>query len=299
MQPWPAFEFYARRVLLTSSQITLFLYDSGIMDDGPAAPPILLIHGLGDEADTWRYILPALAADRRVIAVDLPGFGRSDKPKRQYTINFYQSVMLELLDTLTIAPAILVGHSLGAVIAQSIALNHPDRVEQLILVGGTLVAGARKSSMGMRLMMTPGVGEFLYNRLRKDPEAAYRSLAPFYRDLDSLPQSEQDFLYQRVNERVWDDNQRYAFFSILRNLARWVPRQQQSLPAQLAATTVPTIAIWGAEDHMNDAQNGRKLTELQPNAELTIIPDAGHNVHQEEPGAVLDAIARATCARPV
>lgn len=299
MQPWPAFESYVRRIHLTSSQITLFLYDTGVMDDGPPASPMLLIHGLGDEADTWRDLLPALTADRRVIAVDLPGFGRSDKPKRQYTVNYYQNVLLELLDVLKLARATLIGHSLGAVIAQTIALNHPDRVEQLVLIGGALVAEARKRSMAMTLMMTPGVGEFLYNRLRKDPEAAYRSLAPFYRNLDSLPATEQEFLYQRVNERVWDDSQRYAFFSILRNMARWVPRQQQGLPTQLAATTVPAMAIWGAEDQMNSIQNGRKLVELQPNAELIIIPDAGHNVHQEEPGAVLDAIAGVANIRPV
>ncbi len=81
MQPFPGLEGWSRRVQLPSSKIRLQVYDTG----GDAKPPVLLLHGLGDEADTWRHVLPLLQPDYRVLAPDLPGFGRSDKPRRRYT----------------------------------------------------------------------------------------------------------------------------------------------------------------------------------------------------------------------
>ena len=102
----------------------------------------MLLHGLGDEADTWRHVFPLLSAGCRAIAPDLPGFGRSGKPACKSTIPFFADTMLELLDLLSIRRAILVGHSMGAVIAHTIALEHPERVERLVLISGSLVSGA-------------------------------------------------------------------------------------------------------------------------------------------------------------
>ncbi|MCS6863432.1 MAG: alpha/beta fold hydrolase, partial [Abditibacteriales bacterium] len=77
MEPWPALAPYVRKVQLRSG-LTLFAFEAG----APDAPPLLLIHGLGDEADTWRHVFLPLAERYHVIAPDLPGFGRSDKPRR-------------------------------------------------------------------------------------------------------------------------------------------------------------------------------------------------------------------------
>lgn len=285
MQAFPGLESFARTIRLPKSGLPLHLYDAG----DKTASPILLIHGLGDEADTWRYVIPPLAATHRVIALDLPGFGRSDKPNVAYTIPFFQDTILELLDTLAIQSATFVGHSLGAVIAQTIALNHPARVNRLVLIGGALVASAQKINLVTLLFLIPGLGEWLYNRLRNNPQAAYHTLAPYYHRIDDLPEADRTFLFQRVNERVWSDGQRRAFLSTLRNLVRWIPGQQKDLPARLVNLSVPTLAIWGEDDHINDVENGKMLAKLQPTARLVIVPNAGHNVHQENPSAVLHA----------
>src|SRR5512136_213880 len=119
MSPWPELERYARTVRLPKHGLALHVYDAG----GGTATPMLLIHGLGDEADTWRHLVTPLSAERRVIALDLPGFGRSDQPARPYTLPFFQDIVIELLDILVVQRAILIGHSLGAIIAHSTALN--------------------------------------------------------------------------------------------------------------------------------------------------------------------------------
>ena len=290
MESWPSIEPFARTVRLPKSGLSLFYYDTGQILD-PAPDPILLIHGLGDEADTWRHLIPRLSGDRRVVAPDLPGFGRSDKPDRPYTLPFFQEVLIELLDVLKIHHVVLAGHSLGAVIAHSLALQAGTRVDRLILIGGSLVARSQKLNLATLLFLIPGLGEWMYNRLRRDPEAAYKTLEPYYHRLDLLPEADRRFLFQRVNERVWDDGQRRAFLSALRSLARWLPGKQRELAAQLAVLDLPTLAIWGQFDRINPPVNGEALIEVQPGARLVLIPGAGHNVQQENPGAVFKAIS--------
>jgi pimeloyl-ACP methyl ester carboxylesterase len=286
MSPWPELERYARTVRLPKQGLALHVYDAG----AGTATPMLLIHGLGDEADTWRHMITPLSADRRVVALDLPGFGRSDKPGRAYTVPFFQDVVIELLDVLAVQRAILIGHSLGAVIAHYVALNHPERVERLILISGALAARSQEIDIAMLLFLVPGLGEWLYTRLRRDPNAAYRTLELNYAHLDQLPEADRNFLFQRVNERVWSDGQRRAFFSTFRNLARWVPGQQRGLASRLSRLGVPTLAVWGEADRVNSPKNARVLAQAQPAAQLVLVPGAGHNLQQENPGAVLEAI---------
>jgi pimeloyl-ACP methyl ester carboxylesterase len=279
MEPWPGLAPYARRVILPRSQVDLHVVDSGAQGQ----PAILLLHGLGDEADTWRHIFPALSPEYRVIAPDLPGFGRSDQPARAYTIPFFQAVILELMDALSLPRGILVGHSMGAVIAHSIALQAPERVERLVLISGSLAIRSQRLNLGTLLFLVPGLGEWLYKRLRRDPQAAYHTLEPYYHHLKDLPEADRQFLFQRVNERVWSEGQRRAFLSTLRNLAALISGQQGRLAAQLAGLAVPTLVIWGREDRINPVENGQALLQVQPAARLKLLDGAGHNLHQERP----------------
>jgi len=286
MQPFPGLEGWAREVTLPDSGVSLFLYDTG----GDDKPPVLLIHGLGDEADTWRHVLPRISAAHRALAPDLPGFGRSDMAKRKHSVAFFAAAMLELLDYLSIPRAVLVGHSTGALIAQAVALEHPQRVERLVLIGGSLVVKENRPNPALLLFLIPGLGEWSYSRLRKDPQAAYRSLEPYYNRLEDLPQAERDFLYTRVNQRVWSDGQRRGFLSTLRGLASWLPAQQKTLPERLSGWQVPTTVLWGENDQIMPAANARALVDLIPAARLVIVPGAGHNLQQEQPQVVAAAI---------
>lgn len=286
MQSYPGLARWSRQVQLPFTKINLHLYDSG--ED--SKQPVLLIHGLGDEADTWRHVLPLIYADYRVITPDLPGFGRSEKGKRKYTIPFFVDSMLELLDCLQIQRVVLVGHSMGAIITQTIALEHPERVERLVLISGSLVSKENRINPELLLFLTPGLGEWLYNRLRKNPQAAYRSLEPYYYHLEDLPQADRDFLYQRVNERVWSDGQRQVFFSTLRNLAIWMSSQQKGLPTRLRGWKIPTTVLWGENDRINSVENAHALIENLPSARLVKVPEAGHNIQQEKADVVAEAI---------
>jgi pimeloyl-ACP methyl ester carboxylesterase len=288
MQPFPGLERWSREMQLPMSGIHLHIYDTS----NDAKTPVFLVHGLGDEADTWRHVLPLLQNDYRVIAPDLPGFGRSEKVKRKYTVPFFVDVMLELIDTFSLSRFILAGHSMGAIIAQEMALEHPERVERLILISGSLVSKENPLNLGLLLFLLPGVGEWMYNRLRKDSQAAYQTLEPYYNKLKDLPQADRDFLYQRVNERVWSDGQRRAFLSTLHNLASWISSKQKGLPARLSSWRIPTTVIWGENDRINVVANAHALEKILPSARLVIVPGAGHNVQQEKAEVVAEAINR-------
>lgn len=286
MQPWPTLAPFGRTLALPEAGFDLFLYDTG-----PAqGPTVLLVHGLGDEADSWRYLLPALAAGHRVLAPDLPGFGRSGRPLRSLSPPFLVAALLELLHSLDAWPVLLVGSSLGGLLCQQIAIDHPERVTGLVLLDGTLVATGQALNLNLMLFMIPGLGELLYTRLRRNPEAAYDTLRPYYADLDALPEADRSFLFQRVNERVWSNSQRRAYFSVLRNLALWSPRQQKGLPRRLGRCQTPTLVLWGQHDRIVSIDAAQTLIRCQPTARLVTVPGAGHLPHQERPGTVLDAI---------
>ncbi|MEW5872866.1 MAG: alpha/beta fold hydrolase [Chloroflexota bacterium] len=285
MDPFPTLAPYARETRIASG-LRLFYFAAG----DPANPPMLLIHGLGDEADTWRHVIPALAERFYVIAPDLPGFGRSDQPDTAYSLDFLTASLLGLLHSLGIPKAWLVGSSLGGILAQSIALSQPERVERLALLDGSLLARRQPLSMQLLLFLVPGLGEWMYKRLRRDPAAAYASLRPYYANLDGLPQADQDFLYQRVQERVWSDGQRRAYLSVLRSLAGSVTRLQKDLPARLAALATPTLVMWGEQDQINPIENAHALAQAQPSARLVTLADCGHLPHQERPQETLAAL---------
>ena len=102
-------------------------YDTG------SGPPLVLVHGVGGDADQWAFCLRGLARSNRVIALDLLGFGRSDKPGIDYRIAGFVEVLDRFLAALDITRASLLGHSLGGWIVASFALQYPDRVDKLIL----------------------------------------------------------------------------------------------------------------------------------------------------------------------
>jgi pimeloyl-ACP methyl ester carboxylesterase len=105
------------------------------LDAGPRdADAVVLIHGLTATHRYWKQNVEALAARRRVIALDLPGFGRSDKPDADYSIDFFVTALFTLLDGLGVARASLVGNSMGGHIAMAAALAAPARVDKLVLV---------------------------------------------------------------------------------------------------------------------------------------------------------------------
>src|SRR4051812_41589724 len=117
-------------------------------------PPLLLLHGIGNSAQTWAGVIDQLAAEHTVLAPDLLGHGSSDKPRGDYSIAGYANGMRDLLSVLDLEQVTVVGHSLGGGIALQFAYQFPERCERLVLVGSGGLG--RELSAGLRMAPLPG-----------------------------------------------------------------------------------------------------------------------------------------------
>jgi pimeloyl-ACP methyl ester carboxylesterase len=264
---------------------------------------VILIHGLGDEADTWRHLFPPLtAAGYRALAPDLPGFGRS--PAAGGGLNAYRDAVLELAGTVceqkpeqaagTESPAgkagpgiVLVGSSMGAAVAEAAAFKRPGGIRGLVLADGCIPAAAALSP-GLLSMALPFAGRGAYRFFRNNPEAAWRSLAPYYGDLAALPGEDQDFLRRRVMDRVNSPSQERAYFSSLRSmifhnlfLAPYYKSKLKNPPAMQL--------LWGEKDRILPSSTAEQFRALC-GAELAVIPGAGHLPQQERPAETAEAV---------
>jgi pimeloyl-ACP methyl ester carboxylesterase len=286
MEPRPGLEAFGRKIKILDQDLELFAYEAGRRHH----TKLVLLHGLGDEADTWCHVIGPLSKDFHILAIDLPGFGRSDLPDGKITPAFLLNTLTNVLYTCGFKETLLIGNSLGGVLSHAYGLKFPDRITGLCLVGGALLQLEPMGDFGLRLMQIPLLGEWLYTRLRKDPQAAYNSLRNVYHDLDQMPEDDRGFLFQRVNKRVWSDNQRKAYFSTLRNLGPWIRKYQADLPGQLENFYTPTLILRGETDRLFSEENAKGVAELQPKASYSCVAGAGHLPHQEKPIEFLEVL---------
>jgi pimeloyl-ACP methyl ester carboxylesterase len=235
---------------------------------GHGNPTLVLLHGYGESLTTWRAVLDRLAEDHRVIAVDLPGFGGSDKPEGPYTLPAMIGWLSDFLDRWTTGGLVLVGHSMGGAIAAGLALERPDRIEKLILIAP---AGYRIGLGGILDGMSPGrartIGRYLALRSfitpihdptwMEEPASAAR--------YDLL----EDPAYSRAATRVLEE---FDFVG-LRDRFRDI-RQ-------------PTLLIWGGLDPVVPFAVGDTLARTIPCVQFVPLPRAFHRPQAEVPDTVV------------
>src|SRR5262249_33488076 len=122
-------------------------------------PVVVLVHGLGGFAESWRRTIDALAARADVLALDLPGFGLSAKPRTRYDLDFFVRSLHGFLDVVGVGQVSLVGHSLGGAVAVAYALTHPARVDRLALLSAVVPGFGYRPSWLYRLAAVRGLGE--------------------------------------------------------------------------------------------------------------------------------------------
>ena len=126
---------------------------------GGSGPPLVLVHGLGSSAAVeFYYNLEALAARHRVLAIDLPGFGKSDKPLLDYTIDLFVKAVRDLMACEGLERSAVMGVSMGGRVALGLALDSPELVERLVLVDA-LGVGPPRRVLAYRILLTRGLGE--------------------------------------------------------------------------------------------------------------------------------------------
>ena len=242
--------------------VTLRVVDSG------SGPAVVFIHGIGASAYSWRQqVGPVVAAGYRVVAIDLPGFGYSDKPRAGYHNADFVRVVTALLDTLRIDPVILVGHSMGGEIAAEVALANPSRVQGLVLIGAAGMG--TRAPAALRFARWPVVGWLVTPFAGRGMVA--RQLRSTYADPALVSDAQIDQYYAPLRERG-------AVGAFRRTLRRF---RFDSLGPHLRRIQAPTLLVWGATDAWIPVALGRRRALGLPSGALVVIPNAGHNVMEE------------------
>jgi pimeloyl-ACP methyl ester carboxylesterase len=250
-------------------------------------PVILLIHGITSDSSIWERVMPGLARSHTVIAPDLPGHGRSDKPKGDYSLGAHACWLRDLLLALGHQRATLVGHSLGGGIAMQFSYQFPDRCERLVLVdsGGL----GREVSLLLRAASLPGA-ELVLPVL-----AASRLLDVGARvggALDRIGLKLGTDLEQmaRGHNTLSDAASRSAFLHTLRAVVDPAGQRVDATNRLYLAELMPLLLIWGERDSIIPVSHGRAAHARVPSSRLEVLERSGHFPQLDEPECFLDVL---------
>lgn len=240
-------------------------------------PAVLLIHGLGDNAHRdWRQVIPGLATDYRVIAVDLPGFGGSDPLPEGYDFEGLATTLAELLDRDSVERAHVVGHSLGGAVSLYFAHSNPSRVNRLVLVDAAGVLLKSVYVHHVSKITTPEVGIGAVDQLL---EVLDQRLNGFNRHVLRRLESSFDF------SRWLADNPeiRAALLGGFTQTDAALGLIEHDFSRAIRETRAPTTVIWGRNDDVSPVRVGKILAGRMSNAQLHVIERTGHVPMNESP----------------
>jgi pimeloyl-ACP methyl ester carboxylesterase len=248
-----------------------------------SAQPLLLIHGFASSNLVWSKVLLQLAeAGFRVIAPDLLGYGYSGKPRHlDYTIASQAKMVIGLLEQLGIARVCLVGSSYGGAVAATIALDHPELVQKLVLVGA-VTNNKPTRYMLMRLFGSPIIGDILSPLVVGSRRLLRMRMKRVY-DRHAWELDE-----RRVQARHIPLATRGTHRAIIRTVRRW-DAERISRDAHLL--TPPTLIVWGDKDREVPLADGERLQQEIPNSRLFIFRECGHLPHEEYPAEFTKLVA--------
>lgn len=233
---------------------------------------LLLLHGIGASAERWLPVVPGLSRYFKVIIPDIIGFGYSDKPTVEYTLDFFIEFLQDFLDKLNIQNFSLVGSSFGGWMAMEFAMRFSRRVDKLVLA----------APAGLMQFSTHVLDEYIMAALYPTRENTLKAFMDMAFNPDIVTE---DTVADFVN-RMRLPNAKYAFMSTLLGI-----RDSPTLNERLPKILMPTLFIWGKNDNMIPLQCLKDYTQA-PRAELVVINDCGHSPFVEKPREFNEAVLK-------
>ncbi|MDQ3588015.1 MAG: alpha/beta fold hydrolase [Actinomycetota bacterium] len=237
--------------------------------------PMLFVHGLSGQWQNWLENIPRFARSRRVVAVDLPGFGCSEMPPERITIELYGQVLAELSDQLDLNPAVVVGNSMGGFVSAELAIRRPDSVERLLLLSA---AGVSQMDVAKRpviaagkaagLLVTSSVAQQAW--VARRPTLRHVALAVIARHPSRLAS---DIAY----EGLMKGSAKPGFDDALRACLEYDFRDR------LPQIGCPTLVLWGEKDAIIPVRDADTFVEMIEGARKIVMEDTGHVPMVERP----------------
>jgi pimeloyl-ACP methyl ester carboxylesterase len=245
-----------------------------------SGPPIVFVHGLSGSWQNWLEQLPVFARDHRVVAFDLPGFGASEMPSAPITISGYGRLVDELMSTLGMSSAAVVGNSMGGFIGAELAIAFPQRVERLVLVSaaGLTIEHQRDGrvlavlkTLDKRLAAYAGWFGTRSEALARRPGARRLIFGLVAHRPEELPPA-------LVAEQIRGSG-KPGFVPALDALTSYPIRDR------LPEIACPTLIVWGTEDKLVPVSDADEFARLIPNSRKVVWPETGHLAMLERPEA--------------
>ena len=249
------------KTVLLSTGIHMAYMEAGV----PEGKPLMMIHGFTDSSRIWRMVISRLQRDFHIYAVDLRGFGQSDKPAQYvYSMPQHAEDIAAFMDAVGLSSASLLGHSMGSMIAQAAAFSAPDRVENLVL-----------ASTMARMHETPG-------DLRKIEE--YTTM-----DLQAMSAGELQAAFLPFPENCADQDFPEGYFSTLRMVsgkslaAAWRGMSLTDHRNFLQFIQAPVLVFWGTEDGTFREEYQEEIRRYLPGARYVTLDGVAHEIPNEAP----------------
>lgn len=248
------------------------------MEEG-TGEPLLLIHTIGQSLYTWRGMFNSLSAHYRVLAIDLPGFGYSDRPDTfGFTVEDYADVIGLFLDAMGIESTHIAAFSMGAAYATSFALTHPERVGRLVMISPGGITG--EMPVAVRMIDSPIFGiaaSMLYN---------YKTVEKLLNDAVFDLTNITGEVVQEYYRPIADGLSRRSVRKALQYF------DDETVMAGLRSLAVPVLMLVGSEDKWHPVQGASTALfhSAISNCGYAVIRNAGHLMHEEKPERVVDAI---------
>jgi pimeloyl-ACP methyl ester carboxylesterase len=255
-------------------------------------PPLLLVHGFGASTDHWRKNIAELQAEFEVWAIDLLGFGRSDKPQQVYSGALWQAQLHDFMRTQIGRPTVLAGNSLGGYACLCVAAAEPDWVAGVVLLNSAgpfsdaiaqpvspVRQGISKTVRAVLLSPLPSWLLFQYVRQRS---MIRKTLAKVYLDQAAVT----DQLVEEIRRPADDPGAAAVFAAVFKS------PKGETVDTLLARMTAPLLLLWGEGDPwMDTRQRHAAFAKHYPTLEVHFL-QAGHCPHDEVPGQVNGLIRR-------
>jgi pimeloyl-ACP methyl ester carboxylesterase len=250
-------------------------------------PPLIFVHGLSGSWPNWLEQLPVLAANHRVIALDLPGFGYSPMPAERISISGYARLLDRLLDRLGIDAAAVVGNSMGGFVGAELAIAFPQRVERLVLISAAGIStydhrGALRTVPVLRRAERILTAYTAWMASKSDTVARRARLREATLNVVTRHPSR---LPAALAAEQLRGSGKPGFMQALEANLNYDFRER------LAEIACPTLIIWGEDDRLITARDAAVFEELIPNSRVVMYADTGHMAMLERPAefnALLD-----------
>lgn len=237
--------------------------------------PLILLHGFPETMQTWRQNVPALAEHFEVHAFDWPGMGRSDRPHPwHYNPRGFADFLEAFMDEIGVSRADVIAGGMSVPAALIFALQHPERVDRLVVFDGPALFRPGLMGWSMRALMNPGPGDLLMFAF---PRTGLRlALQRGFHGSVRLPRE----VYEDYKHQIEDVDTRQAvlqFHRTMQDELEWIALNVSRLEA-------PLMIVWGDRDTLIDRMMGQDLQTLVPRSRLEIIHRCGHFPNEEAAG---------------